>query len=107
MEAEQFNVVYGSCFRAGKFSGSSLRHRRLQAATSRWPIAVDPVGLSHNQGVSLNCGIRALTTSQPRTEAFAAAIFDSRRRDRANHSIAIRTAASNKPPVFTVQVRFA
>jgi hypothetical protein len=42
MEANNFNAVYGSCFRAGDFSGSPLRHRKLQAATSRWPIAFDP-----------------------------------------------------------------
>jgi len=108
MEANNFNAVYGSCFRAGGFSGSPLWHRRLQAATSRWPIAFDPEGLPLDQGVSLNCGIRVLTTNQPRTEAFAAAaIFDSRRRDRASHSIAIRTTASNKPPALTIQVRFA
>ena len=41
MEANSFNAVYGSCFRAGNFSGSPLRHRRLQAATSRCPIAFD------------------------------------------------------------------
>lgn len=58
MEANNFNAVYGSCFRAGNFSGSPLWHRRLQAATSRWPIAFDPEGLPLDQGVSLNCGIR-------------------------------------------------
>jgi hypothetical protein len=30
-----------SCCRAGNFSGSPLRHPRLQAASSRWPIAFD------------------------------------------------------------------
>jgi hypothetical protein len=58
MEANNFSAVYGSRFRAGNFSGSPLRHRRLQAATSRWPIAFDPEGLPLDQGVSLNCGIR-------------------------------------------------
>jgi hypothetical protein len=59
MEANNFNAVYDSCFRAGNCSGSPLRHRSLQAATSRWPIAFDPEGLPLDQGVSLNCGIRA------------------------------------------------
>ena len=58
MEANNFNGVYGFCFRAGRFFGSPLRHRRLQAAPSRWPIAFDPEGLPLDRGVSLNCGIR-------------------------------------------------
>jgi hypothetical protein len=44
MEANNFNAVYGSSLRAGNFSGSPLRHRRLQAVSSRWPIAFDPEG---------------------------------------------------------------
>jgi hypothetical protein len=58
MEANNFNAVYGSCFRAANCSGSALRHRRLQAATSRWPIAFDPEGLPLDRGISLNYGIR-------------------------------------------------
>ena len=63
MEANNFNAVYGSLFQGWQFSGSPLRHRRLQVATSRWLIAFDPEGLPLDQGVSLNCGIRAEMTN--------------------------------------------
>ena len=82
MEANNFNAVYGFCFRAGHFSGSPLRHRRLEAATNRWPIAFDPEGLPLDQGVSLNCGIRfslpfrSRSKTSPLTE-FAGNIFSS------------------------------
>jgi hypothetical protein len=76
MEANNFNAVSGSCFRAGNCSGSALQHRRLQAATSRWPIAFDPEGLPLDQGVSLNCGIRADRPHARRTAFFELRVSD-------------------------------
>jgi hypothetical protein len=58
MEANNFNAISMVLV-----SGSALRHRRLQAATSRWPIAFDPEGLPLGQGVSLNCAIRVEVNS--------------------------------------------
>jgi hypothetical protein len=66
MEANNFNAVHGSLFQGWQFSGSPLWHRSLQAATSRWLTAFDPEGLPLDQGVSLNCGIRAENSQQCR-----------------------------------------
>ena len=56
--SEQFQCRLWFLFQGWQFSRSPLRHWRLQAATSRWPMAFDPEGLPLDQGVSLNCGIR-------------------------------------------------
>jgi hypothetical protein len=55
MAANNFNAVYG-LFKAGN-SGSPLRHPRLQAATSRRPIAFDPEALPLDRCATLNCEI--------------------------------------------------
>ena len=55
MEANISNAFYGSCLRAGNFSPGVRGHRRLQAATGGWPIALDQEGLPLDQGVSLDC----------------------------------------------------
>jgi hypothetical protein len=44
--------------RGWEFSGSSLQHRRLQAATSHRPIAFALEGLPLDRCVTLNYGIR-------------------------------------------------